>query len=282
MKINEIISFLVEDRSDWVKANFGGKIIDAARKNGDLRAGGAGQEDVEIDKILNKIKEADPQNGANIIWLAKQYANGGYRLEDVGRLRGDLEVFAAAKRRPEFTKKDLNAYMNLRELYAAIEPFKEPEDAAAKEFLGNLGGGGVNNEDMMSVLANLPNTKTLINTPNFVVTIPENLEASKKLCKLGGNTRWCTQNTDQFAKYSSDGPLYVLLVRSGDKIKKYQFHVESDQYMDKDDNSIVSDGSPGRDIKLLSSIPEYTKFLNYLIKKHYGKYLEDSPDSKKL
>ena len=118
-------------------------------------------------------------------------------------------------------------------------------------------------------MAAIPKTRVLIKTPNFLVTIPETLDSSKALCKLHGKTEWCTQNTDNFKDYSSQGPLYVIAVKKGNTVKKYQFHVPTEQYKDKDDQDLST-----QDIALLSSIPEYTKFLNYLIKKHYGKYLD--------
>ena len=54
----------------------------------------------------------------------------------------------------------------------------------------------------------------------------------------------------------------------GGKARKFQLHMEDNSFMNERDLAI---GKP--DISALSKIPEYTQFLNFLIKKYYGKYL---------
>ena len=69
------------------------------------------------------------------------------------------------------------------------------------------------------------------------VWIPKTFAAS---CKLGECTSWCTamsKDSSYFNQYSSDGPLYIIINKSNPK-EKYQFHFESDQFMDKKDYSI--------------------------------------------
>ena len=58
-------------------------------------------------------------------------------------------------------------------------------------------------------------------------------------CDLGSGTSWCTAtgNTKTwFDRYAKDGPLYIFIGPNGEK---YQFHYESEQYMDKNDRSIL-------------------------------------------
>lgn len=264
MKIFEIENFLLEDRSDYIKQNAKqvDKITAAAERE---KKDGTYSGTTDINSILNKLKTADPLNGENIVWIARMYGDQQFRLEDLNRLKDNLRLFF--KNKAKIQNKDLNSYGNLQQLYSVIEPFKVPEDPEQEEFLSGIDGAG-SAVGALESLVKVPNTKVLINTPTFVVTIPENLKASKQLCTIGGNTEWCTQHTDEYNKYSGQGPLYVLAAIKGGKVKKWQFHVESNQYMDRNDFKISK-----ADINFLSSIPAYTQFLNYLIKKHYGKYL---------
>lgn len=68
------------------------------------------------------------------------------------------------------------------------------------------------------------------------VWVPNTYEAS---CKLGQGTEWCTATTstrDYFDSYTNDGKLYININKStGDK---YQFHFESESFMDADDEEI--------------------------------------------
>lgn len=258
MKIMEIYRAIFENRLDWVVQNLGQKITAAAEKDSFYR----GNKDPQ--SVVEELVKADPTNGNNIVWISRQYSNGQFRMEDLERVRNNLELFMANKNK--LANRDLNSYPDMRALQAAIEPFKPAEDPEAQEFLGGLAG---ESKGKLEDLASIPKTRVLIKSPNILVTVPETLDASKALCKLHGKTEWCTQNTDMFNQYSGQGPLYVIAVKKGNTIKKYQYHVPSEQYKDKNDNDLSDE-----DIALLSSIPEYTKFLNYLIKKHYGKYLD--------
>lgn len=259
MRISEVYRSLLENRQDWVVQNLGRKLEDAATKDTFYRG------ERSAPAIVAALVAADPERGNNIVWIARQYAAGQFRMEDLERLRGNLELFAANKNR--MTNRDLNAYKTMRDLLAAVEPFKPQEDSDEQEFLGGLQTGATG--DKLSDLASIKGSRVLIHTPNILITIPETLDASRALCKLHGKTEWCTQNTDMFNQYSAQGPLYVIAVKSGSIIKKFQFHVPTEQYKDKDDADIDQN-----DIAMLSKIPEYTKFLNYLIKKEYGKYLD--------
>ena len=49
------------------------------------------------------------------------------------------------------------------------------------------------------------------------------------------NTQWCTaaDGNNQFNYYNSQGPLYININKADNE--KYQFHFESDQFMDETD-----------------------------------------------
>jgi hypothetical protein len=71
----------------------------------------------------------------------------------------------------------------------------------------------------------------------WVVYVPKTYQAS---CKLGRGTTWCTATTetDRYYKdYTSSGKLYIIINKSNPE-EKYQFHFETESFMDKDDEDI--------------------------------------------
>lgn len=67
------------------------------------------------------------------------------------------------------------------------------------------------------------------------VIIPRTHEAS---CFFGRKTNWCTaiSKSDFYDDYTVDGPLYIIQDKKNND--RYQFHFESYQFMDEDDNQI--------------------------------------------
>lgn len=73
---------------------------------------------------------------------------------------------------------------------------------------------------------------------NWEVWVPNTYAAS---CRLGQGTKWCTATTEtdrEYKDYSSKGKLYININKKNPK-KKYQFHFETDSYMDKNDHPIT-------------------------------------------
>lgn len=82
-----------------------------------------------------------------------------------------------------------------------------------------------------------------------IIEIKDKGAAGKEAaCFYGGNqqeTRWCTSapGLSWFDRYIKDGPLYVIYRKDDPKVsamtglpvERYQFHFESNQFMDKDD-----------------------------------------------
>ena len=76
----------------------------------------------------------------------------------------------------------------------------------------------------------------VFNDSEYKVVIPHSHKAS---CYFGKNTRWCTTAADDARyhdKYSKDGPLYIILHKPTNK--RWQFHFESQQYMNEKDENI--------------------------------------------
>ena len=72
---------------------------------------------------------------------------------------------------------------------------------------------------------------------DWKVYVPKTYEAS---CKLGQGTSWCTASTESqsaFDEYMDSGNLYININKHNPE-DKYQFHFESEQFMDNDDEEI--------------------------------------------
>lgn len=207
-----------------------------------------GSQDADPKEVLSKLAKADPtKKGEAIQFIARMYTAKQFKLEDVNRLKKDLEVFFKFKSKIE--NKDLNSYKSLKDLYAAIAPFAEkPEQAASgKEEKKQLKSGA----------------KYLINTPNFKAIIPKTEEAA---CYYSAGTKWCTgaKEDNQFKHYDDQGDLIIIIAGEGKDQRKFQLHYETESFMDETDSAISK-----KDISYLSSFPQYKELLDTLIKKHY-------------
>lgn len=195
---------------------------------------------------------ADP-SGKNLQFIARLYSSGQFKIEDCARIKDSIALFM--KFRNKLAIKDINQLSTLDQLYDLTEPL---EVAAAAEPVSNK----------QAVQAVKQGAKKVIDTPNFKVIIPETEEAA---CLYGAGTKWCTaaKENNMFSEYSKQGPLFVIIANIGGKQRKFQLSVETSQYMNERDTPISK-----ADIAALSKIPEYTTFLNMLIKKYYSKYLD--------
>lgn len=76
----------------------------------------------------------------------------------------------------------------------------------------------------------------ILDNESYSIVIPKTHRAS---CALGNGTDWCTaikSNPSWFGRYTRQGPLYIITDKSNGE--RWQFHPESDQYMDEGDRSI--------------------------------------------
>jgi hypothetical protein len=257
MKLMQILN---EDRSVFVVKTMGDKLKSAAEADQSYR----GPTDAET--IVEMLKKADPQNGTNIVFVARMYAKGQFKFEDVNRVKGDIDTYV--KNKAKATVKDLNAFKDLSELYDAIA-----------EINSKINPEGEKSKAAEVKDIKMKGAKYLINTPNFKAIQVTTHEAA---CFYGAGTKWCTIEKDdaRFKGYSSQGDLIVLILPKEKKMnpitgqmaeRKFQFHYESDQFMDEVDQSIANKPN---EIKLLSKYPEYKDFLNMMIQKHYGDYIK--------
>jgi hypothetical protein len=59
---------------------------------------------------------------------------------------------------------------------------------------------------------------------------------------LGSNTEWCTvpKGSSEFNAYNEMGPIFILYIKKVDEIKRYQYHFESEQFMNEEDRQNTS------------------------------------------
>ena len=195
-----------------------------------------------IDKILEILERGDPTRHKEYAQsIAKLYSNGESRAEDVVSTLADyLTKFDKLKRRKKIQppRNDFNRYRNLEDFYDIVDEYPDEEAEAQPEEKFNV--------------------KELYRDQSLIVTIPLDAEAA---CYVGRGTRWCTagKNHNMFNHYTKGGrPLYAIIPRKpAYPNEKYQFHFETNQYMDEQDRPIGEDGMT----KLVQRFPVLTKIL---------------------
>jgi len=248
MKLAELLNtsnfgLLSEDREEFLQTKFGDALQDRAKEDV--------SRDLSAAEVITALKKADPTDGKHLQFIVRMYLKKQFKLEDVQRLKTDITKFEKFK--SKIANKDLNSYKTLKELYAVIEPFGEKDEPiSAKQAAKQIKTSGA---------------EKIIDEPGFTVVRLKDEEAAKF---YGKGTRWCTagEENNMFNTYNEQGDIYVIIAKIDGKERKFQFHYESKQVMDETDSEISSD-----DIKKLSKIPGYNKFLNMMIKKHYGDYV---------
>ena len=139
-------------------------------------------------------------------------------MEDLYKTTEDLQKFHRFKSQIAQEKRDINKITSVDELYDLTKGFSLEQATTTKA-------------DRV-----LKDAEMVYDGPNWEILIPQSEEAS---CHYGANTRWCTagSSNNYFDHYSKDGPLYIITNKK-DPTDKYQFHFESNQFMDKEDRTV--------------------------------------------
>lgn len=181
-------------------------------------------------KDFNQVKDATGGKGAYATWMVKKVADKVIKAEDIYKWKDYFQIFN--RRKKEFKSPDINAYKNQADINQFIKKaieFKsqEKEDPAKKKGVSktnkfsDLKIGEVDGFDVYEIPKG---RKDLYNTS----------------CELGSGTEWCTatgKTSNYFNQYIDEGPLYIFMRPGSDE--KYQFHFESGQFMDKDDQPVI-------------------------------------------
>lgn len=183
-----------------------------------------------------EIVSADPQTivqddkiqrmGKYSKLLISLFQKGGLEIEDLEKSKEYLGYVYQHK-----LPIDLGKIKQLADLYNIVKDYIAKDTKSLDEILKVL------SKDEFKVLHN--GEKWFIFQPL----------TEKAACYLGVSTEWCTtwgpyslnkkhkDRSNMFSRYSSQGPLYIMIDKS-DFDHKYQFHFESNQFMDKNDRRI--------------------------------------------
>lgn len=183
--------------------------------------------------IFELINSADPtatkdKKGKYLDWLIrKAYKNNPKTFaEDASTIKDNLILFDKYQKK---IGKQITQVKDKQELMLLVKEFKDKKD---NEFLD------------LNKYPNKNEIEVLYNDSNWTIVSPKTVEAS---VFLGKNTEWCTAkyaaNDDRnaFNYYNKKGPLYILINKDKPK-QKFQFHFQTEQYMDIDDVSIAYQG----------------------------------------
>jgi hypothetical protein len=177
---------------------------------------------------FKEIVTASNNKTAYATWLAKKVVDKLIKSEDIYKYEKYFKIFERRKKDYPFTdinqfktKSDISQFISKSTELASQEeedPSKQKgisKDDKYKEFyIGEVDGFKV---------YKLPKGRTDLHGAS---------------CELGSGTEWCTA-TGKIDKYFKDyieqGPLFIFI--KGDE--KYQFHYESNSFMDKNDEPVV-------------------------------------------
>lgn len=178
----------------------------------------------DIDrKVFNAAIASDPtaKNGGigkYTKWILNLARHGKWKPGDSYETKSSLERFAKIGGKLE--KNDIQQYSSVGELYQAI---RDASGVKTRTETKNDAEKVYEDED-------------------WTVIHPLTKEAA---ILYGKHTKWCTAATgngyfdNMFDRYNDDGPLYIIISKKHPE-KKWQFHVESDSFMNAEDNRIKS------------------------------------------
>lgn len=189
---------------------------------------------LEATIAIEKFMAADPTaNKKYAQWICQRYVdNGIIHGEDLTRVHNALAVFDQVKnsgyfrRNPEQAQlADINRFDGLHALEAFLDSLpKEAEESKAYQ-------------DRKA----LTEAKVLYDDAKYKIVIPQTIAAATA---YGRNTKWCTtsENGSAFDSYTTQGPLYIIIEKA--KNRRWQFHFESGQFMDANDQPVYWDWFP--------------------------------------
>jgi hypothetical protein len=236
--INPVKTLLREYKRDVTVRQFGPQLVDRMNMGTipDARYYiGADGKPVDTDEgflesLFKYLEAGDPtynpttkQGGIYMPWITREFAKGNIRrIEDVlSRVRLTLEEYHQYKTRRDFAAnnpliKDIMRvdWKTLEKYVADYKPVYTEKDTGKYQ--------------------------KIFDDATVMVILPEDLQASKYWAQYGGcDTEWCTRFPDMFRKYTSDGPLYIIIPKQPHhEGEKYQYHPKTSQLMDEEDSPI--------------------------------------------
>ena len=175
--------------------------------------------------------------------MAKEYKDRF--LEDLYKVTDDLKKFERFKGQLPQENRDI-AKLTPDSLFGLVKDFKLEKTKGSKQ-----------EKEEAKLSYQYPGSTVAFRGPNWtVVKIEDQSELGKNAaCFFGGyheadmgETRWCTSSPglNYFDSHIKQGPLYVILPNNADKLgqktglpqERYQWHFQSNQFMDREDRRV--------------------------------------------
>jgi len=182
------------------------------------------------EEDFKEVVSVTGNKSAYATWLIKKVADGLVKGEDICKYKDYFNIFDRQKRK--YPSQDINQYKTEKDLTTFIDTSiqlqgEEAEDPSKQK--------GISKEDKYKQYY-------IGSVDGFnVYKLPENSpQLYGTSCELGTGTQWCTATGNtraHFDSYIEQGPLYIF-IKPGTN-EKYQFHYESNSFMDKNDRNIV-------------------------------------------
>jgi hypothetical protein len=203
-------------------------------------------------ELFDEIVKVSFGKGAYATWLIKRIEDGSINDEDVYKFKEYFIIFNKYKSR--FPSSDINAYKGEDGVKVFIKTSIDIREKDIEHF-----GGDIDNKKNLVSQKGVNELKSVgINLLGIIngyqcFEVPQELMGNelawktyrKHLANCSGRDQGakidiCTMASQQhFDTYLIDGPYYVFFNLSDPK-SPYQFHYESNQFMDKNDNPEVS------------------------------------------
>ena len=213
------------------------------------------QQFVDTEKIsqevFDEIVKATKGKGAYATWMIKRVEDETIKAEDIYKYEDYIQIFDKQKR--QFPSPDINAYKDER----SIRDFEAKAIEIREKGIEQTGGDAANTSNLVSSQGiqelNSVGIKFLGVVDGYqCFEVPQSLKGNTEAWKIyrkhlancsgreqGARIEICTMaGQSHFDRYLSDGPYYVFF-NLGDPKSPYQFHYESNQYMDKNDRSVI-------------------------------------------
>ena len=206
--------------------------------------------DMAVKHITNELPFPDP-TGAYTAWIALKYpVESSMKIEDIPHKIGKaldeynilkIKVQNKTLKLPEF-KSDINSFKTFVELEDYVEKYSsKTDDKDYSKALSTEAAALFKNGDAEISLKSGP--VTIIKLITFKASI-----------YFSSGTKWCTSDKSMFDMYSNQSPLYAIFTPDG----RYQFHMESKQYMDIKD----------REVELSKFLEKYPQVLDFFKNKN--------------
>ena len=245
-RLNEDVNKLLLEDIDAVKKVFMNRFPDMSEEEFD-----------EIIKLDPTYKEGSNSVGKYGKWLLGLYKKDNPLEYDAELIYNVLNVYDNYKNdRKKEIEKDINKIKSINDLHDAVNSAGEAELSARQQEREKR-----NSKDIKKVFGD----------NKWEIWVPQSFAGS---CTLGKGTNWCTaysENDSYYKQYTSKGPLYIFISKQNPK-EKYQLHVETKSFMDKDDKSADLEDVLSTDNKLKEFV--YSNIYGYKVDKD-GNFIYD-------